>query len=1387
VSDLDLDLPADTDAADTADTAADTVARAALPAPTRTRWQPLRLGLTNLYRYDHQEFQFEDGRLLLRGNNGTGKSRVVALTLPFLLDGDTSPHRVEPDGDAAKRIEWNLLLGQHDDRLGYTWLEFGSRDEDGVHRFVTVGCGMRAVAGRGAPTKWFFVTPQRVGDDLSLVADTGQALTRERLREALAVGGGELFDTGTDYRRAVDRALFGLGETRYAALVDLLVQLRRPQLSRQLDEGLLSEALSEALPPLPAAVVADVAEAFRRLDDDRDEVDGFKSALAATARFLASYRTYAAVALRRRVRDVTTANSRYEDTRRRLNHEETRRDEQQALAAELSGDLTALDGRIDDADTTIAALEASPEMDLAREVDAARTRADELAGLAGDRRDDAAGATDELTDREQELGQVEAATHDSRQRTEQALTAAEDAAGDIGRGDEHRTALAAVTPHPNEDAVAGARGALAGLADQVDQQLDHLRAREDAVAEAAAELARARRVLTEREGRRDSAGDDLRDAEVAVTARRDELVDAYRTWSADLTELAPEPTGAVADALGAWAGEGPGPVAAAVTTATDVAVARLAARRRDLERERAALDEERASVAAERDAVAAGRHEPPAPHPARDVAGRATRPGAPLWQLVDWHDHVPADDRAGYESALEAAGLLDAWLTPDGRLVDADDAVLLADAAPAGGDGADLRRVLRPDLPADAPATVPAEVVTAVLAAVGDGADRGPTWVAADGRYRVGPLAGRFRRAEAAHVGHAAREAARRVRLDQLDRELAELADRATALEARGDELDARDARLDAERGAAPDEDALRAAHHDATSARRRLETLGAEVAAAEAEVAQVHEAHDAAVTARDRDATDLGLTDWVGRLDDLRRRVGRYRETLAGLWPQLAAHRTTLAGLQRAERDLAAAQATARRTAEAAAAATSAAREAATRRDTLQASVGQDVEAVLARLATAREERHGLQEQARRTGEQRSEAEVAARVAGERADDLAGRVEEDATARAGAVERLRHAVVAGLPEVADAALADVTAPDEPDAWAADPAVRAARRVDRRLAEVAADDDRWRRVAGDIFGHFQELEHALLPHQIQPTASHDDDLFVVSIPFQGVTRTVSALHALLADELDTRQSLLDAREREVLENHLVGEVATQLHELIRGGETLVAEMNAEIEARPNSTGMRLRFAWRPREDGPAAFADARRRLLAADDVWSPADREALGAFLQERIREVREADDTGTWTEHLARALDYRRWHLFLVERQQDGTWVRLTRRTHGTGSGGEKALALTIPQFAAAAAHYRSARPDAPRLVALDEAFVGIDSDMRAKCMDLLTRFELDVVMTSEREWGCYPTVPGLSIYQLSTRPGIDAVGVHRWVWNGRSRVAVTAGDGSHAAGSEP
>jgi len=338
--------------------------------------------------------------------------------------------------------------------------------------------------------------------------------------------------------------------------------------------------------------------------------------------------------------------------------------------------------------------------------------------------------------------------------------------------------------------------------------------------------------------------------------------------------------------------------------------------------------------------------------------------------------------------------------------------------------------------------------------------------------------------------------------------------------------------------------------------------------------------------------------------------------------------------------------------------------------------------------------------------------------------------------------------------------------------WSTTRSIEHARETAAFLSETDSSDAAWERNQNKISARFQEISNALLAQYCRPAGAWSRDVFVATVTHNSKDRSIEELREWLNEEVSTRQSLLQAREREILENHLIGEVSDHLHDLLHTGEVLIRDMNAELEARPTSTGMKLRFIWKARDDGPAGLSEARKRLMRSTATWSAAERQLLGTFLQEQIRAERAETDAATWQESLANALDYRKWHFFGVERYQDGHWKPLTKRTHGTGSGGEKAIALTLPQFAAAAAYYRSADPLAPRLILLDEAFAGIDTDMRAKCMGFLESFDLDFIMTSEREWACYSTLRGVAIYQLSTRPGIDAVCLTRWVWNGNEKV---------------
>jgi len=190
-------------------------------------------------------------------------------------------------------------MGRYPDRTGYTWIEFGRRAADGTEHYFTLGCGLRAVSGHtGLHSRWFFTTTQRIGRDLFLQNAQHTPLGRERLTETVGTAG-RVYQKAEDYRRAVDDTLFGLGP-RYGALLELLLRLRRPQLTRKLDENELPEALSDALPTLSAGIVEEVAKSFRSLQADKDTVRDFGAARDAVATFLREYAVYVRIAVRRR-------------------------------------------------------------------------------------------------------------------------------------------------------------------------------------------------------------------------------------------------------------------------------------------------------------------------------------------------------------------------------------------------------------------------------------------------------------------------------------------------------------------------------------------------------------------------------------------------------------------------------------------------------------------------------------------------------------------------------------------------------------------------------------------------------------------------------------------------------------------------------------------------------------------------------------------------------------------------------------------------------------------------------------------------------------------------------------------------------------------------------
>jgi len=1359
-----------------------------LPRPNKNRWQPLRAGLVDIFYYDYQEFWFRDGRLLLRGNNGTGKSKVLALTLPFLLDGRAIPSRVEPDGDAQKRMEWNLLMGnRYNERTGYSWLEFGRLREDGTTDIFTLGCAMKAVKGRPLTT-WFFTTGQRVARDFSLLDNNKRTLSKERLKEML--GEHAVIEQASRYRQVVDDKLFQLGSERYDALISLLIQLRQPQLSKRPDEKALSRALTEALPPLDQGILGDVADAFRNLEAERQELEGLRQTGMAVDEFRRHYRQYARVAGRRRAASVRSAQSRHEkvssDLKQTQIAHQTAKEEESQILTRIDETKTALQK----ARARERILQQSPEMRDANTLCQAEERTREKQA--------------ELTTIENEARQLDHELEQQKQRIDQQRNKVEHSTAEINKRNTQLAKLAAALRLDNEHQrltaplqlpnggkttdstdprISTAEHAIARLHQRRAEQLEHINRLNQAVEQAHAHHQHAQAQWQQASDQLERLAEEQLEAETAVEEAAETLVERFRHYCHELTELPLSDPDALAESLRLWTitFTGLNPVTHALTTAFETASHRLADERavttQQKEQQQATLDELRR----EKKRLEAGEaQQPPRPYTREDpssLKSRQNRPGAPLWKLIDFQDTAPAPLRPIVEAALEASGLLDAWVTPDGALLDSQTwDTLIVPHSPAPQNIAQFLKpaVDRTNSQADAVSDAVLNALLAGIAWIDEGgqSDHG-AWIDNRGQWRLGPLQGCWQKDEAEYIGHGAREAARQRRLAALAIEISDSERHLATLQQQLERLAERKMQLDEEWKTAPDDEPLRQAHqHVATliAQKQQQETMVAKEAQ---RLAEAQSAWETQREARDQAATDLDLPTAATALAELDTALNDYHAECQGFWPSLRHHWGQLEALLQAQQSLTQEKQRLEEKKQRLAGAQRSSREAVTHRDTLRETLGEAIAIVEQKLARAGEQIKRLetneeQFQNARVNTARQIASAATAVANHNEALL-----ELGKTRREAIKRLRQFIDLGL---LDTALPEHGEETREGEWPIDHALHLARRMEKQLQQVDDSDRAWQNQQRQLHERISELQGALSRHGHEASAEQNDDLIAVRVVFQSQRCDTEMLAQRIAAAIQDRSELLDAKEQALLEEHLVNELASHLQTLIQEAELTVIAMNKELESRPTSTGMKLRLKWKLLADGetwldhtaPDGLAVARNQLLRQSaELWSQKDRNAVGTFLKKQIDDARLAEESIALQEVMARALDYRYWHRFVVERWQDGEW----RPAYGPASGGERVLVVTIPLFAAASSHYSSAGPHAPRLVLLDEAFAGVDDDSRAKSLGLLAQFDMDVVMTSEREWSCYAEVPGVAIAQLTRREGVDAVHVGHWWWDGKQR----------------
>jgi uncharacterized protein (TIGR02680 family) len=1305
---------------------------------TATRFHPVRAGIVNLWHYPHLELPFADGRLVLRGSNGSGKTKALELLFPLVLDGSLDPRRLDPFSSDGRRMRDNVLAaaeaGGHRSAIGYAWITFGRTTEAGAPEHVTVGIGVSGSHERDRVDSWTFVTDRVPGVDLHLLDDERRPVSRPALRQLL--GGEQVFDTVEAHRRAVDARLFGLGEARYHGMLELVLQLRKPKLAALLDPDRISLLLSQSLRPIDGEALDDVARGLAELERIGDEI----AAMDRTVRALDVLHRDHATYLRAHARSRLDALQRAEDALADLDRllldnaaelaDATARASDAERAEQVERDeATRADGEIGGLKASDAYRAGGTLADRRQAVANRRSAVDQAARRMRDAQERCGRTRKRLDEANQELAAVLRAIADGSQRLR---TIAPDAVGPLDID----------LSGPSTDVQIAIRAATAARREAVDAVRQALRAweaasvRTDEAAKAASQAS-----TKEQEARGGHQA-----ALVRIDAERRASALAAQGWAERHAVVTPEDHQAVAGRLLDGERDDVASLAAQVRQRWEPRKLELVS---DEQRAASALAEAARSLEdlrQQRDRVAAAEEDAPPDSPWR-TASRDGRAGAPLWRLVDFAPHLEPADRAGLEGALLAAGLLDAWVDPPGvvRPIAADDA-FLRPGEPV--EGPTLADVLVPEARDDVP---PAHVL-AILHSVGVGRVEGLTvTVDPTGRFRLGPLSGALRCDRARYVGATAREAERVRRIAELDDAIVVADCEAEARRGALRQIQTAKVALDAAVHDLPDVRALVRALDEATRRQQALDHAVDVRREAEATLnARTREQSDADVQRR-RTAASRGLPDDRAGLDAA---AGR----LASFEKDAASHVSKLEQRPPAERRRADAEAHD-------ADATQNARQAASDHDDLRARLVEEeaeLAAIEASLGAAYRDVvgriHAAEERAstaRKAADQHHGRAVgarneAARLEGARPQLEARRAEAVATQAlaVATVEALLHpafALVLGLQTPTDVA-----------------------RLAEACADVSATEQQLKRVETNLQTRFHDLQRDG-GTRLRSTLTSQEGLLVVEVDEEG--REPSAVYASrLARRLTEHRALLADKERAIFEDQLLGTLCTSLFQRLRAARAFAREADDELQRRPLSSGVRFGLQWKARQElapHESVLLDVLRRDA---DHLGPGDLDAVRRALREALAHLRTEMPGADHRALLDTALDYRRWHRFAVSLHRGAGQPpqELTRHRHAQLSGGEKAAALYAPLFAAARATFAGGYPTAPRLVALDEAFEGIDPHGRPELLAVTVAFDLDLLLTGYDLWLADATVPAAMHAQLHNDPASKLAIAELIHWDG-------------------
>ncbi len=1345
-----------------------------------SRWQASKIGLINFWYYDEQEFPFVKGRMLLRGSNGSGKSVTMQSVVPLLLDGNMSPERLDPFGSKDRKMS-SYLLEENDgreERTGYLYLEFKRKDSE---IYFTIGMGIRAR--RGKPLdKWYFslTDGRRVGKDFFLYKDMGEKVTlsRKELENRIAEGG-RVFDRQSDYMEYVNRQIFGFETTdEYKEMVDLLIQLRTPKLSKDFKPSVINDILSDSLQPLSDEDLRPMSEAIENMDTMNMNLKSRREAKQAAERIYGVYHKYNKLLLwdkaerleqaQQKLRKATDERKKCEE---QLKSCSSRIQELEQEIIHINEKKDTLEKERDSLNKSDAVALKTRETQLTEEISLHRKSLE-------DKRAFLSGKEDQLRDAEKQIKTEEDRKFQKETELNDILDQMQEEAEQMAFQEfsfmqeelkeklyeEYSFELHRQQFEHTKKSITEGEKLLSELSLLDRQKEDMIQRREQQIREL------------------DTIQRKISETEEALLQAGNEWKEALHRWNSENTELKLDSAllrelSAYADSYeensdfskirsrvsGEWIHLDQ--TVSGLLHANQVASGELQEELSKVREELHDWENQKEPQPVRSEAVLRN----------RERLKEAGIPYQEFYKMLEF-DAALGDEACNHlEEALLKMGILDA-IVVDEQYRDqvlrpqtgCEDHYLFA-----GKMGSDKSLLDVLELNDEVNDIFTNQRLMGILSNIAYDGD-GVVSVSPDGTYHMGVLTGTVTgEYQAGFLGTQARERNRQARIEECKTRIADLEQQLSTLEKEGRQLAERKNVLKKEYDALPEDSRMREVLRQLLAEERKQELMKAEADRLGEELTafmeKIKELKKKAVEIADR----LYLTCSYEIFHNAREAAEEYDKDLIAcrsaheLLLQSASYLTALQG----------------------------------KRDDLLADMDQvryDIRDMERQLRVETEERASIQEQLKLTDyeaikdrldqcllwlnsypdrlqsciEEKAEKGAQAQQSSLRQEEITEQIrkyEKKVSYYTECYQEERKLAYVTIPqEISDDAqhISEYLAVDAQSLKKDD--------VIRNLNQVYYENR-------GFLTDYQLTQNELFADLENPdssdgyTAKRTD----IQARYKGTRISFDSLLTHLDEDIQDLETLIRDGDRELFEDILANTVSRKIRGKINSSNMWVQKMNALMDQMDTSSSLKLNLRWRSKTAEKEDQMDTKELVdLLKKDYRLMSEKEAsrLSAHFRSKVAEARRnAQDSGgmiSFYQIMKDTLDYRKWFEFQLFSQKNGERQKeLTNSVFGTFSGGEKAMAMYVPLFSAVVAKYQGGREDAPRLISLDEAFAGVDNKNIRDMFRLMTQFEFDFIINSQVLWGDCDTLDALAIYQLIRPENARFVTVMPYLWNGSSK----------------